>query len=51
MKTLSQRQPVVFNGSAGDIRPMSRRVLIDRLFKNMMSVGGLSVIIAVSAIW
>lgn len=51
MNTISQSQPAAPGGIAGDIRPMHRRVVIDKLFKSMMSIGGLSVIVAVSAIF
>ncbi len=52
MNTIIQSQKAVpVHGVAGSHRPMSRRILIDRVFKHMMSIGGLSVIIAVSAIF
>ena len=52
MNTISRVQNSA--GSAIDLigkRPMNRRLVKDRLFKHLMSLGGISVIIAVSAIF
>jgi phosphate transport system permease protein len=46
MNTLSRSQTAVTVDQA-----MSRRLLLDKLFKHLMSVGGIGVIIAVSAIF
>ncbi len=52
MNTTSQPQRLAGRATlAAGKRPMSRRMLIDRLFKHLMSVGGISVIVAISAIF
>jgi len=52
MNTTSQRQSPASSAPAmvGN-RPMRRRMLIDSLFRHLMSIGGISVIVAVSAIF
>lgn len=52
MNTTSQRQSPASGVTAlSGNRPMSRRMLIDRLFRHLMSIGGISVIVAISAIF
>ncbi len=51
MNTTSQQSPASSAIPLFAKRPMTRRLVIDRLFKHLMSVGGISVIVAVSAIF
>lgn len=52
MNTTSQRQSPASGATAVlSKRQMSHRMLIDRLFKHLMSIGGISVIVAISAIF